>query len=224
MNLGALIKGLFALGVAYKAAREAFADEPQESQPKQQRLAGRSRTVSAGGLRLDSHDVKTLDQRIVYIMKMIRKGDEDPRIIEFTQRLLSQKCGSTWCVPEKDWEAEVVTIFNAVRSQIRYTMDPVSRDLFKAPVRSLEWHAGDCDDFVIVLACLLRSVGYHVKLRVIRTIDAPDWNHIYLLVQIPAMQNKSARWVPLDASVDKPAGWEAPRRIIKWQKDYTVAA
>lgn len=81
-----------------------------------------------------------------------------------------------------------------------------------------------CDDYVILTAALLQSVGYAVRMRVIQTKDAPDFNHIYLMVQLPKGAPHAGRWVALDASVDRPAGWEAPKSIIKRVRDFEVAA
>jgi len=77
-----------------------------------------------------------------------------------------------------------------------------------------------CDDYTITMGALLQSIGYPIKLRVIQTTDADDWNHIYLAVGIPPGHPQA--WMPLDASVDRPAGWEPPRSMIKRLKDYEV--
>lgn len=77
-----------------------------------------------------------------------------------------------------------------------------------------------CDDYSIVLASMLQSVGYPVKLRVIRTKDADDWNHIYVLVGLPPRQ--PTEWISLDGSVEKAAGWEAPKDIIAEIRDFSV--
>lgn len=79
----------------------------------------------------------------------------------------------------------------------------------------------NCDDYVVVLGSLLQAVGYPVRLRVVQTKDSDDWDHIYLLVRIPPMGN-GGRWHPLDASVDKQAGWEVPRDRIAKIRDYEV--
>ena len=81
-----------------------------------------------------------------------------------------------------------------------------------------------CDDYSIVLGSLLGAIGYPVRLRVIRTHDAGlprgEFNHIYALVGLPP--NAPQKWVPLDASVSEPAGWEAPREMVAEYKDYEV--
>ncbi len=73
-----------------------------------------------------------------------------------------------------------------------------------------DWTTSQCDDGVVLLGAMLRSVGYPVKLRVVQDKGSSTWSHIYLLIGIPP--TGPSKWVPLDWSVVpfKPAGWEAP--------------
>ena len=131
-----------------------------------------------------------------------------------------------WCVPEKNWRKEVIAVFNAVKNNIRYTRDIERIDTFQSPNRSLEWGGGDCDDYTIVLASLLQTIGYPVKLRVMWTKDAktgkpaPTWGHILLLAGLPP--RGPTEWMPLDASVSHPAGWYPPAQMVHKVKDYPV--
>lgn len=79
-----------------------------------------------------------------------------------------------------------------------------------------DWTTSQCDDMTILLGALLRSVGHQVRSRVVQTKDAASWNHIYLLVQV------NGQWKPLDASVNKPAGWEVPKEMLLKVKDFDV--
>jgi len=165
------------------------------------------------------HEVKNLDERVGYIVKMIRKGKLDARVKALTVKLLSRKdANGDWVVPEKNWHAEVVTIFKFVRSKLRYVHDAYGVDQYTHPIRSFQMGGVDCDDAAIVLGSMLQAVGYEVRLRVVRSVGADDWDHIYLLVRI------KDRWWALDASVDQPAGWEVPRGQIAAIRDYEVPA
>ncbi len=170
--------------------------------------------------KVETHKVNSLSDRIKYIQSFIRKGREHPKVRALATQILSKKCGDAWCVAEKSWTAEVKAIFAAVRDQIRYTRDFAHKDLYQHPLRAWAARSADCDDFTIVLASLLQSVGYPVHLRVVRTKDAPDWNHIYLTVGVPPTAPR--QWLPLDASVDQPAGWEAPASMIAARRDFPV--
>jgi hypothetical protein len=132
--------------------------------------------------------------------------------------VLTRKCdtanGKQWCVPEKDFEAEIEALFRAVRdansdSALRYTRDHIEVDQFHSVEKLLQLKGGDCDDGTILLGSMLRSVGYPVRLRVIQSNQSSTWDHIYLLVGIPPTNPK--KWIALDWSVPgKEPGWEAP--------------
>jgi hypothetical protein len=66
----------------------------------------------------------------------------------------------------------------------------------------------------------LQSIGYPIKLRIVQTKGAPDFNHIFMLAGLPP--RAPTKWVPLDASVNKPAGWHPPHKMLSKIKDYDV--
>lgn len=78
-----------------------------------------------------------------------------------------------------------------------------------------DWTTSQCDDYVIVLGSMLMAVGHPVRMRVVATrrdgmADATaPWSHIYLLTPT-TFDNPKAKWISVDASMDKPLGWEAP--------------
>ena len=79
-----------------------------------------------------------------------------------------------------------------------------------------DWTTSQCDDMTILLGALCRSVGHQVRSRVVQTKGAASWNHIYLIAKV------GNAWMPLDASVNKPAGWEVPRELVLKMKDFDV--
>lgn len=162
----------------------------------------------------------SINQRIKHIKDLIKKGRQNPKIREYTVKLLARKCGKEWCVPEKDWRSEVEVIFNHVREKVRYTKDVADLDTFQAPNRTLEWGGGDCDCYTILLGSMLQSVGYPVIVRIIQTKNADSWSHIFLFVGLPPQA--PSKWLPLDASVSKPAGWMAPKEIVKKSMDFKI--
>lgn len=91
-----------------------------------------------------THVVRDIEARTGHVAAMIRKGREHPRVRKVAAQILAKRCGDKWCVPEKDWKAEVRAIFDAVRSRVRYTRDFVHKDLYQHPLRTLEWGVGDC--------------------------------------------------------------------------------
>lgn len=69
-----------------------------------------------------------------------------------------------------------------------------------------------CDDYTITGCSALNAIGIPCASDVIQTKGSPDWNHVYALVGVPRVN--PTRWVPFDASVDRPFGWEAPRSVV----------
>ena len=87
-----------------------------------------------------------------------------------------------------------------------------------------------CDDYAITMGALLGAIGHNPKLKVIAATNGDpgaqaDWNHIYLLDCLPAggaVAGTGGRCVPMDASVNKPFGWEAPKNRIYKQKVFDI--
>jgi len=164
--------------------------------------------------------VGNIDSRVRHIINTIQKGRKDPRMRAFAVRAVSQKCGSKWCVPERDWWGEVRSVFGAIRNNVRYVRDIHKLDTFQAPNRTLQFQGGDCDDYSITLGSALQSIGYPIKVRIVQSKGSPDYNHIFLLAGLPPRGPNG--WYALDASVDKPPGWHPPRSMLSRIKDYDV--
>lgn len=170
-------------------------------------------------LQFQSEHVGSLDERVQRIHEQMVLSTKDPKVYSLARTVLSRKCGNTWCTPEKDALAEVRAVFGEVRTRVRYTWDPIDYDAFQTAPKTLELATGDCDDLCILMGAMLRSIGYKVRSRVVWTKGFATWNHIYLLVQLPA----NGEWMALDATVDKPAGWEVPHSIMLHEpRDFDV--
>ena len=149
-----------------------------------------------------------IDQRENYILNQIRKDSEHPKVISEARAVLSGRCPAvsgglvTWCVPPKDWDAEVRALYRAVTDPnsalaVRYTRDHTTVDLFGSSALMRRLPAEDCDGMAIRLGALLRAVGYNVKTRVVAPRGQPGaWSHIYLMVATPP--GTKSRWRPLD--------------------------
>src|SRR5262249_22543060 len=96
---------------------------------------------------------------------------------------------------------------------VRYTSDILNIDTYQNPRRTLgDLHGGDCDDYTSSICALLLSIGIPCRFKVIRTKESSEWNHIYAQGGLP--RANPTRWFTLDASVDKPFGWEAPASLV----------
>lgn len=219
MNWGALARAALYGYLGYDALRKV-----RDDGRRRRRGLGDGSDHDRDEPRAHNYDAKNIDQRIKHIVGLIQRGRGDPKVKGLAISAVSQKCGRDWCIPERDYAGEVRAIFAETRRRVRYVYDAHGIDQYVAAKRTLQWGGGDCDDYSIVLGSLLGAVGYPVRLRVIRTRDSGlprgEFNHIYALVGLPP--NAPRQWIPLDASVSEPAGWEAPREMIAEYKDYAV--
>lgn len=163
----------------------------------------------------------SIENRLKMIAELVRKGGKTAAIHEQAKVILTKKCPDrsrpgreTWCVPPKDWRAEVLAIHRAIcdpneEAAARYVRDMLRADTFSAAHRTaFVTHAEDCDGLTILEGALLESVGHPVRLRVVAANGKGSWSHIYLLTGLPP--EKPDEWVPLDPSMpEKPAGWQA---------------
>ena len=122
-------------------------------------------------------------------------------------------------VPEKDYVAEMVAIFNWVRDRIRYTRDVAGQETLLYPEElAFNSKAGDCDDKSMLTAALLGSIGISTRFVTIGT-QPGFFSHVFL-------QAKPRNdWISLDPIMKgKPAGWEAPQKMVKLRKVYPINA
>lgn len=151
------------------------------------------------------------------ITELIEEGAKDEPIHRLSRTtIIGGKRGNRWIIPEKDWEAEVNAVWNWIRTNIRYTLDPYPHDTYQRARRTLELRAGDCDDLVIFAGAVLHNLGYPIKIITIDTTG--DWNHIYLQAGIPPQDPDE--WVAFDAAAteENKLGYEYPDTIVRRRK------
>lgn len=136
MGLGGLIGGLGLLGEALGAGASLADSNPGKQLP------GKSKKPT--DMKVSRHTVRSIDDRLKYIIAKIQQGKLDPRVRQFAVQAVSKKCGDGWCTPEKNWEAEVDTMFNVVRQHVRYVRDTYGIDLYQHAKRTLQFGGGDC--------------------------------------------------------------------------------
>ena len=132
---------------------------------------------------------------------MIREGAKD-----FYVRQKAIQIFRAYQVRPKDRFGEVGALFDFVRRNIRYTRDIFRVELLHSARRMLEIRAGDCDDMTILLGAMLVATGHPVRLILagFRRDKPHAYSHIYPEVNI------RGRWIPIDATVEKPLGWAPP--------------
>lgn len=173
--------------------------------------------ANGAGMKASLHGVRDLDDRMRIIIGLIRQGQVDPSVRAWVSEVLTRRCGDTWCTPEKDRSAEIRAIFDAIRERVRYTGDVWSTDTYQAARHVLKHRTADCDDFTILGASCLLSVGIPVTLVVIQTTESDDWDHIYLRAG-----NGKGGFTGFDASMHHPVGWEAPSSIVRRTRTFQL--
>ena len=166
--------------------------------------------------------VSNIKQRAAVIGRMMVEGSLNPKVIEISRTIISQKCrtldgGLRWCVDPKDAQGrpnnaqEVKAIWSAVTNPnspfaLRYTNDHPFVDTFSSAELMTRLHAEDCDGFAIYVGALLMVIGFPIRMRIVQDQGSPTWSHIYLMVDYG---KGSGQWGPIDAT--------EPRRGLGWQ-------
>lgn len=173
--------------------------------------SGLTRTA-VGLIRSRSYHVRNLDDRMRHLRGLVDRSKRDLHVITFAKNTVTQRCGDSWCIPEKDNLAEAKAIFDAIRRRVRYTSDIHGVDTYQRPSLTLALNSGDCDDYSTLVCSSLHAIGIPCRFKVIRTRGGSDWNHIYAQAGFPRAQPN--RWISMDASVPVPFGWEAPAQMV----------
>lgn len=91
------------------------------------------------------------------LARMIVESSHTPEVLDLAADLARD------CVM-LDKAAQAQALWAYVKSNIYYLEDPYTDDHFQTPQVTLKRQAGDCDDQVILLGSLLRSIGFQVRL------------------------------------------------------------
>jgi len=133
---------------------------------------------------------------------------KNPRQMYFARKLAESVLRD---VPDRVFNLEIQALFDFVRDRIRLTRDIKDVETIKTleriynEIEALGIFLGDCDDATILLAGLLMSVGYTVRIVITSTMQnvSDSFNHIFLQVLNPT-DNK---WYNLDPTIKtKPMG------------------
>lgn len=155
--------------------------------------------------------VSSTDDRVELIAQNIQKGRISPLVHTFAALALSQRCGDRWCVAPRDWSGEVQQLGNAIKDNVRYTLDTYNIDTYRTPDRTLQLAIGDCDDMAALGGAALQAAGYPIMIKVIQMSGQDDFHHIYLMVGLPP--HDPSNWVAFDPTQDIAVGAE-PGGII----------
>lgn len=147
-----------------------------------------------------------VEQTLRQMRRLVLESSQDPSVISWAQ-------GIVRFLPERDPDAAADAFLRWVRSNVRYTEDPVGVEVVKTPEAMLrELHeggriTGDCDDQVVLLSAGLNAVGVNTEFVVVAADPSfPDYSHVLLQYESPRRG-----WTTLDPIVRGTGpGWFPP--------------
>lgn len=140
--------------------------------------------------------VNGVKQTLVHMQAFVKQFKKDMRIRQ-------QALSLTKNLMQKDWHAEIKSLFNFVKYEIRYIKDIAGVETLQTPPATLELKQGDCDDKSTLLASLLESIGYKTRFVAVG-FDGENFSHVFVQVKL------KNRWISLETTEPVNMGWTAP--------------
>lgn len=107
---------------------------------------------------------------------------------------------------QKDFRGEAERLLTFVRDDIRYVRDISDVETLHDPVTLLKVGAGDCDDKAILLAALLKSIGFD-EVQFVAIAFEPDlYSHVWVRAKV------DGKWLDLEPTEPIPCGQSIPTR------------
>lgn len=132
-------------------------------------------------------------------------------------------------LPSKAYEQELQALFDLVRENVRYQLDPVNAEWLSHPAWTMFVSgAEDCDGLSVLLAALAMSIGHQAYFRtIIADPQRPtEFSHVY-----PVLGFRDAdgvHWFACDVTHPRPEdatfGWEALQKAPFGYRDWPVRA
>jgi antitoxin (DNA-binding transcriptional repressor) of toxin-antitoxin stability system len=127
--------------------------------------------------------------------QLVGQAVTDPKFQELVYQI-------TQAVPGKDYSGEVRSIFNWVKSNIKYTRDPYGVELVQDVWSTINRARADCDDFSILIAAMGEVMGNPSRFVTVSTRPDKEPCHVY-----PEL-NTRGKWTALDVTVaGSSVGW-----------------
>jgi transglutaminase-like putative cysteine protease len=122
------------------------------------------------------------------------EGAHNPEVRFLAQRIVEG-------VGNKDYYSEVRALYDFMRANVRYTLDPRGLEWVQTPwVTLLVQGQGDCDDHAVAIAALAIALGHGAGFRTVKGDPSrPDeWSHVYPVIGI--RERGVPRWIPIDTT------------------------
>jgi hypothetical protein len=143
---------------------------------------------------------------ICAMRRLIDEGKKDPVIHELAAKILKRDRVAAF-----DWLGEVRAIYDSVRRNVRFTRDIRGKETLHAAREIVRLGIGDCDDFTVLLCCLLETIGCRTRIVTIAGDGrAPDvFTHVFPEVKV------GQQWIPVDAARRDPKFGRAPKNTYR---------
>lgn len=146
--------------------------------------------ISAGGqsrtLPLSDGDIGTA-QTIAHMRQLIDAGIKD-------QQVNRTAIGIVWNTPQFSETPKAQAIYQWAQQNLRFVPDMVGKETLRSARETLTVRAGDCDDFTILIAALLGTIGIRSRAVTIssHSDDPQSFSHIYPEAFV------DGKWIALD--------------------------
>lgn len=131
-------------------------------------------------------------------------GARNPQVVFLARDIVQH-------VPSKDYWHEAQAIFEYVKGNVRYRLDPLALEWIQTPLYTLQTHQGDCDDMSSLIASLALAAGHRAAfVTVAGDPQRPNsYSHVYAMIGVS--RKGKTEWLAADATInDSTIGWEPP--------------
>lgn len=144
-----------------------------------------------------------LDKRFAVVTDYLKKEIEDGLRDEYVRRKAVEIVNRAG-VAGHDELGEIRAICKWVQTNATYRKDPIDVEYFHSARRLIKdieagRSAADCDDFVILGASLLGSIGYQTGALIVDSNADGTFNHVMLVVRTHAPTREfGTNWIPCE--------------------------
>ena len=140
-----------------------------------------------------------IERTLSSMRRFIERGSGQAEVIRLARNIVR-------FVPERDVDGEAKALHAWVRGHLRFTKDPVNKELVTDPEYMLRDMkngviTGDCDEATTLLGALLQAIGIETE-PVVVSPDEGSYTHVLLRYRSP-----SRGWVTLDPITNNQPGW-----------------
>lgn len=135
-------------------------------------------------------------ETLLTMQKLIFASDKNRVIKDTARRIIAG-------LSPADELGQIAAVFAWVKKNMRYVRDYYNIEELTGPDQIVynirngyETHSSDCDDFAMVEAALLRSIGFKTRLEAVAVRNPLNYNH----ARVSVYSQKLERWIPLEGT------------------------